>query len=109
MCSNEDLKELGLAMGPRKKLASYISQEKVRQEASAERLAREAAEREERERQESKEAIDSASSVAQLFGVKIIKGVAGTGQTYVEYPQLTFVPQQLFALGSPIGLFLTVR
>ena len=101
MCSNEDLKELGLGLGPRKKLSSFITQ------ASAERRAQEAAQRKE---QESKEAVDSASALsARLFGVKIIQGLAGTGQTYVEYPQLTFVPQHLFALGSPIGLFLTVR
>ena len=109
MCSKDDLKELGLAMGPRKKLVSFIAQELERREVSAERRAREAAERKEREQREAKEAADSAAVPAKLFGVKIIKGVAGTGQTYVDYPQLTFVPQQLFALGSPIGLFLTVR
>ena len=44
-----------------------------------------------------------------MLKVKIIQGLAGTGQTYVEYPQLMFQPQQLFLLGSPLGLFLTVR
>lgn len=109
MCSNDDLKELGLTMGPRKKLVAFIAQETERRQVSAERRAQEAAERQEREQREAKEAVDSASVSAELFGVKIIKGVAGTGQTYVDYPQLTFAPQQLFALGSPIGLFLTVR
>ena len=107
MCSNEDLKELGVGMGPRKKLSSFISQENERQKLAKERRAREAAERLEKERQAAaKEVVDSASDV---FGVKIIKGLAGTGQTHVEYPQLHFTPQHLFALGSPIGLFLTVR
>lgn len=109
MCSKEDLKELGLGMGPRKKLSSFISQENERQEAAKERRARETAERLEQERREAKEAVDAAVTAARLFGVKILKGVAGTGQTYVEYPQLLFQPQQLFAIGSPIGLFLTVR
>ena len=36
-------------------------------------------------------------------------GVAGTGQPYVEYPQLNFEPFALFVLGSPVGMFLTVR
>ena len=45
----------------------------------------------------------------QLQGVKIVKGVMGTGQPHVVYPQLNFPTQNLFALGSPIGLFLIVR
>ena len=31
LCSGEDLKELGIPLGPRKKLASYITQELERQ------------------------------------------------------------------------------
>ena len=37
------------------------------------------------------------------------QGLAGTGQPYVEYPLLDFEPYTLFALGSPLGMFLTVR
>ena len=37
------------------------------------------------------------------------QGTAGTGQPYVRYPKLNFEPRNMFALGSPIGLFLTVR
>uniref|UniRef100_H2YTI5 DDHD domain-containing protein n=1 Tax=Ciona savignyi TaxID=51511 RepID=H2YTI5_CIOSA len=33
----------------------------------------------------------------------------GTGQPAVRYPQLDFQPHALFAMGSPIGMFLTVR
>ncbi|XP_073996179.1 uncharacterized protein isoform X2 [Rhodnius prolixus] len=36
-------------------------------------------------------------------------GSAGTGQPYIAYPQLNFQPKAFFALGSPIGMFLTVR
>ena len=107
MCSNEDLKELGLGMGPRKKLSSFILQENERQEAARERRAK--AEKLEKEQQAAKETVDSSGVMGNLFGVKIIKGLAGTGQTHVEYPQLQFRPDHLFALGSPIGLFLTVR
>lgn len=46
---------------------------------------------------------------ARLQGVKFVRGTAGTGQPFIDYPQLTFEPQHLFAVGSPIGLFLTVR
>ncbi|XP_065074258.1 proline-rich protein 36 isoform X2 [Ochlerotatus camptorhynchus] len=36
-------------------------------------------------------------------------GPAGTGQPYITYPQLMFNPKKFFALGSPIGMFVTVR
>uniref|UniRef100_A0A1Q3FIX4 Putative phosphatidic acid-preferring phospholipase a1 n=1 Tax=Culex tarsalis TaxID=7177 RepID=A0A1Q3FIX4_CULTA len=36
-------------------------------------------------------------------------GPAGTGQPYIAYPQLLFHPKSFFALGSPIGMFVTVR
>ncbi|XP_051176595.1 SEC23-interacting protein-like isoform X2 [Leptopilina boulardi] len=41
--------------------------------------------------------------------VSYVMGAAGTGQPYIHYPQLTFHPQAFFALGSPIGMFVTVR
>ena len=37
------------------------------------------------------------------------KGTAGTGQPLVEYSKLAFLTDSLFALGSPLGLFLTCR
>ncbi|XP_031633170.1 uncharacterized protein LOC116346973 isoform X2 [Contarinia nasturtii] len=36
-------------------------------------------------------------------------GNAGTGQPYITYPQLSFQPKHFFALGSPIGMFVTIR
>ncbi|XP_037936415.1 mucin-4-like [Teleopsis dalmanni] len=36
-------------------------------------------------------------------------GPAGTGQPYINYAQLIFQPKKFFALGSPIGMFVTVR
>lgn len=30
-------------------------------------------------------------------------GTAGTGQPFINYPQLVFSPKKFFALGSPIG------
>ena len=113
MCCNEDLKELEIGMGPRKKLSSFIAQENEKRQLAKERKAKEAAERLEQERKaavkETTDAVTSTHSMTKVFGVKIIQGLAGTGQTFVDYPQLLFHPQHLFALGSPIGLFLTVR
>ncbi|XP_029179225.1 SEC23-interacting protein-like isoform X2 [Nylanderia fulva] len=39
----------------------------------------------------------------------VVTGAAGTGQPFIHYPQLNFHPRAFFALGSPIGMFVTVR
>ncbi|XP_067640001.1 mucin-17 isoform X2 [Eurosta solidaginis] len=36
-------------------------------------------------------------------------GHAGTGQPFIHYAQLSFQPKKFFALGSPIGMFVTIR
>ncbi|XP_049311363.1 mucin-17 [Bactrocera dorsalis] len=36
-------------------------------------------------------------------------GPAGTGQPFIHYTQLNFQPKKFFALGSPIGMFVTIR
>lgn len=36
-------------------------------------------------------------------------GATGAGITKINYPQLSFSPKALFAMGSPIGMFVTVR
>ncbi|XP_055678694.1 mucin-5AC isoform X2 [Lutzomyia longipalpis] len=36
-------------------------------------------------------------------------GPAGTGQPFINYPQLDIRPKSFFAFGSPIGMFVTVR
>lgn len=36
-------------------------------------------------------------------------GCSGTGQPQTNYPQLTFEPKNFFLLGSPVGMFVTVR
>ncbi|KAL2716185.1 SEC23-interacting protein-like isoform X1 [Vespula squamosa] len=41
--------------------------------------------------------------------ISYVMGAAGTGQPYINYPQLNFHPRAFFAFGSPIGMFVTVR
>ncbi|XP_012268843.2 SEC23-interacting protein-like isoform X1 [Athalia rosae] len=41
--------------------------------------------------------------------ISYVMGSAGTGQPFINYPQLNFNPNAFFALGSPIGMFVTVR
>ena len=53
--------------------------------------------------------METAEKLQGIEGIKFVKGVAGTGEPLVSYPQLNFNPASLFAVGSPIGLFLTVR
>lgn len=59
-----------------------------------------------------KEAIAPPSPLKRKLSHKIsyvMMGPAGTGQPFISYPQLQFKPENFFALGSPIGVFVTVR
>lgn len=118
MCTESDLKDLGLPMGPRKKLQGILKEEQAKREKrkhDKERRAKEAEEKRIRdqvaaEMQEAKAAqgrslVQSGSSVS----VEFLLGPAGTGQPSVKYPKLDFKPSILYALGSPIGIFLSAR
>ncbi|XP_077498226.1 phosphatidic Acid Phospholipase A1 isoform X2 [Amblyomma americanum] len=93
MCSEGDLREMGLPMGPRKKLLSYM---KDLSEKQATRVAAPQQQQVGRKRE----------SVAS---VNYAMGEAGTGQLSVSYPKINFHPSCFFALGSPIAMFLVVR
>ncbi|CAH0562166.1 unnamed protein product [Brassicogethes aeneus] len=41
--------------------------------------------------------------------ISYMMGAIGTGQPQIHYPQLDFHPKAFFALGSPIGMFVTIR
>ncbi|KAJ3640114.1 hypothetical protein Zmor_003430 [Zophobas morio] len=41
--------------------------------------------------------------------ISYMMGAVGTGQPQIHYPNLVFQPKSFFALGSPIGMFVTVR
>ena len=84
-CSEDDLKEAGLPLGPRKRLLSYLSRRVSSTAGSYSEY--------------------QASSVARQ--VSYCVGPAGTGQLSVRYPTLDIKPTAFFALGSPIGEFLS--
>ncbi|XP_046327437.2 phospholipase DDHD2-like isoform X2 [Haliotis rufescens] len=119
MCSESDLKDLGLPMGPRKKLQGILKEESEKEEKKkrqAEHVAKEAAEKKAREEQRAREGEDRNKNFGNMrlertssISVDYICGLAGTGQPIVQYPQLDFQPCGLFAMGSPIGVFLSVR
>lgn len=94
---------------------NYVYQEKRREEKSNRAKARAEA-RATKALKKSQEDQDnlSSSSAQSLTAVESVEvlyhqGMAGTGQPFVRYPQLHFKPFAMFALGSPIGMFMTVR
>ena len=104
------MRELCTAMGPRKKLASYIRQQQEEQQQSLEvKLEAETLKGQRALAEEEKEGMCGGMVSQTSSGRKVMQGVAGTGQMNVQYPLLSFSPRHLFAVGSPIGLFLTVR
>uniref|UniRef100_A0A8C8DZH0 DDHD domain containing 2 n=1 Tax=Oryzias sinensis TaxID=183150 RepID=A0A8C8DZH0_9TELE len=75
-----DLKDLGIPLGPRKKILNYIKRRWLPE-------------------------VRSYSTINKpIFLTK-----SSFSQVSIDYPQLAFQPQAFFAFGSPIGMFLTVR
>ncbi|NXB59488.1 S23IP protein, partial [Struthidea cinerea] len=129
MCTVDDLKEMGIPLGPRKKIANFVKDRAAKQEqkkAVAEKKAVLAATLQTQEdTQKPKEAVSSVSpsESGQMHSKrKLPVGASvssvnidyeyfevGTGQVSVVYNALDFEPDIFFALGSPIGVFLTVR
>ncbi|XP_064287544.1 SEC23-interacting protein [Passer domesticus] len=129
MCTVDDLKEMGIPLGPRKKIANFVKDRAAKQEqkkAVAEKKAVLAATLQTQEdTQKSKETVSSVSpsESGQMHSKrKLPVGASvssvnidyeyfevGTGQVSVAYSALDFEPDIFFALGSPIGVFLTVR
>ncbi|XP_031972377.1 SEC23-interacting protein [Corvus hawaiiensis] len=129
MCTVDDLKEMGIPLGPRKKIANFVKDRAAKQEqkkAVAEKKAVLAATLQTQEdTQKPKEAVSSVSpsESGQMHSKRRLPVGAsvssvnidyeyfevGTGQVSVVYNALDFEPDIFFALGSPIGVFLTVR
>ncbi|KAF3708464.1 SEC23-interacting protein [Channa argus] len=112
MCTIEDLKEMGIPLGPRKKITKFVKDRVNIQEQKA----------------EGKEVSQVAAPppATEAFPDPFVKKLpvgntassihvnynyfeVGTGQVSVIYHNLDFDPVNFFALGSPIGMFLTVR
>ncbi|XP_077469307.1 SEC23-interacting protein [Stigmatopora argus] len=107
MCTIEDLKEMGIPLGPRKKIAKFVKDRVTRQAAAEEKKA---------EAQAVCQVVEPARAAEKNLpaGVSSIHVhynyfEVGTGQVSVVYHNLDFNPLNFFALGSPIGMFLTVR
>ncbi|XP_067417431.1 SEC23-interacting protein isoform X1 [Emydura macquarii macquarii] len=131
MCTVDDLKEMGIPLGPRKKIANFVKDRAAKQEqkkALAEKKAMMVALAQSQEA--AQKAKEEATSIAtseygrlhersrrKLPVGALVSSVnidyeyfeVGTGQVSVAYSVLDFEPENFFALGSPVGVFLSVR
>ncbi|NXX57857.1 DDHD2 Phospholipase, partial [Scopus umbretta] len=91
LCTEKNLKEMGIPLGPRMKILHYISS-KTEMEHGAEPGP---------PSQCDPDSTDDGKN-CQYRDI-------GLGQVSANYPQLNYKPTIFFAFGSPIGMFLTVR
>ncbi|XP_020843892.1 SEC23-interacting protein isoform X3 [Phascolarctos cinereus] len=125
MCTVDDLKEMGIPLGPRKKIVNFVKDKAAKlerkKEASDKKTLMANLRGQEETAQKAKETTPLASetdpSKRKLPVGPFVSSVhvdydsfeIGTGQVSVVYNSLDFEPEIFFALGSPIGVFLTVR
>ncbi|XP_061674424.1 phospholipase DDHD2 isoform X2 [Syngnathoides biaculeatus] len=124
LCQENDLKDLGIPLGPRKKILKYVRRKCLSEDNKAEGLAsvlqgslgsgdngnQSAGSAVKKGQFHRTESITSAVDYEYFnMGVGQTSGSIAKGQVSIDYPQLAFQPQTFFAFGSPIGMFLTVR
>ncbi|XP_028830126.1 phospholipase DDHD2 [Denticeps clupeoides] len=106
LCTENDLKELGIPLGPRKKILSFRENWKLSRTGTSLLCPSGQAARI-KAVPSAPTAPDQETSTTSTVNYKCFD--VGIGQVSVNYPQLPFEPQAFFAFGSPIGMFLTVR
>ncbi|NXA55571.1 DDHD2 Phospholipase, partial [Nothocercus julius] len=79
LCTEKNLKEMGIPLGPRMKLLHYISSKRETQ------------------------------ALVIRGSRRVTNPTLPLSQVSANYPQLIYKPTIFFAFGSPIGMFLTVR
>ncbi|XP_043968481.1 phospholipase DDHD2 isoform X1 [Gambusia affinis] len=116
LCQDSDLRNLGIPLGPRKKILHFIRKKRLPEdyemapghqtlESGPPQVTSEGNQPSELPGQESflhKMPSTTGAVDYEYFDV-------GIGQVSIDYPQLGFYPETFFAFGSPIGMFLTVR
>uniref|UniRef100_A0A8C7RZH6 SEC23 interacting protein n=1 Tax=Oncorhynchus mykiss TaxID=8022 RepID=A0A8C7RZH6_ONCMY len=116
MCTVEDLKEMGIPLGPRKKMAKFVKERAIKQAAQDKKAAEVKVTSQEVVPAQLSESLPGPGTSKLPVGgtyssvhVDYNYFKVGTGQVSVVYHTLDFEPVNFFALGSPIGMFLTVR
>ncbi|XP_076875951.1 triacylglycerol hydrolase DDHD2 [Brachyhypopomus gauderio] len=110
LCSEGDLKELGIPLGPCKKIMNYVMKWKIQNHFASEDAAHtrlNSLSTEEKNSSELQTLIQETPPTTSAVDYQHFD--VGIGQVSVHYPQLCFHPKAFFAFGSPIGMFLTVR
>ncbi|KAM9312968.1 triacylglycerol hydrolase DDHD2 [Gastrophryne carolinensis] len=97
-CTEQDLKDLGIPMGPRKKIFHYITHTQPLKDCLEQGTTSPC--------DLNQPALSFRSSFSMVNYEHFDVGI---GQVKINYPQLNFHPEIFFAWGSPIGMFLTVR
>uniref|UniRef100_A0A670JC30 DDHD domain containing 2 n=1 Tax=Podarcis muralis TaxID=64176 RepID=A0A670JC30_PODMU len=100
LCTEKELKDMGIPLGPRMKILHYLRNKSNNQNSKGQTPA----------------AAGEGGNVKQEVPVKPTNAETScrrldvvTGQVSANYPQLIYKPEIFFAFGSPIGMFLTVR
>uniref|UniRef100_UPI0037E8BB39 phospholipase DDHD2 isoform X1 n=1 Tax=Semicossyphus pulcher TaxID=241346 RepID=UPI0037E8BB39 len=120
LCQDSDLKDLGIPLGPRKKILNYVKRKWLPEDCrtGAVRLAPglQAPPQGTSDPDGDQPSGSTAAQQSQFHRAQSITSAVdyeyfdmGIGQVSIDYPQLAFHPQTFFAFGSPIGMFLTVR
>ncbi|CAJ1068844.1 phospholipase DDHD2 isoform X3 [Xyrichtys novacula] len=128
LCQDSDLKDLGIPLGPRKKILNYVKRKWLPEDCrtGAVRLApglqnpppgpsgpdgdQPSGVTAQQSQFHRAQSITSAVDYEYFdMGIGQTNGGIAKGQVSIDYPQLAFQPQTFFAFGSPIGMFLTVR
>lgn len=101
LCSDKDLQDVGIPLGPRKKILNYFRTRK--NSLGINKL---------------NPPSTSGMNLSDPKVSEVCRGIDDTGNEYldvgigqvsVRYPRLKYKPEIFFAFGSPIGMFLTVR
>ncbi|XP_062477007.1 phospholipase DDHD2 [Pezoporus occidentalis] len=98
LCTEANLKEMGIPLGPRMKILHYISSKRETQDQSS-------AAPQHKEHRSPAQPSPHHTDEGRNCQYRDI----GLGQVSANYPQLNYKPSIFFAFGSPIGMFLTVR
>ncbi|XP_034617872.1 phospholipase DDHD2 isoform X2 [Trachemys scripta elegans] len=112
LCTEKDLKDMGIPLGPRTKILHYVRTKDETQDAR--KQAHVPAGNDDKSEDAPKPESGSSPhlgtrSSSMNGGGKCQYLDVGLGQVSANYPQLIYKPDIFFAFGSPIGMFLTVR
>lgn len=121
LCRDNDLKDLGIPLGPRKKILNAATRKLFQKDsrqcslflaAELHGSSQDSSTNDHNDNQPSgfmtqQSQLHRAQSVTSAVDYEHFD--VGIGQVSIDYPQLAFHPQTFFAFGSPIGMFLTVR